>query len=133
MQTPPGLPRLTALNLYHLTAPAPQVAAAFAALAARVQAEGERGVAGYRFYLNEAQAQARAVVDYATPEAWLGHHDIAMPWPEMKALHGLARLAEVTFLGEVTPEIRAWIAGSSLTARVEEGFAPVAGFQRPQG
>lgn len=128
--TPCALPRLTALNLYRLTAPAPEVAAAFTALAARVRAEGEPGVIGYRFYLNPARAEARAVVDYASPDAWLGHHDIAMPWPEMKALHGLARLAEVTFLGEVTEEIRAWIAGSALTAEVIQDFHWTAGFQR---
>lgn len=126
----PALPRLTALNHYRLIAPAPNFVAAVAALAARVQAEGEPGVVGYRFHVNADLGEGRAVVDYATPEAWIGHHEIAMPWAEMKALHRVARLEEVTFLGEVTPAIRAWIAGSGLRAQVTEGFEAAAGFLR---
>jgi hypothetical protein len=123
-------PRLTALNLYRLTAPGPAFEAAVAALAARVQREGDPGVMGYRFYVNAAEGLGRAVVDYATPRAWIGHHEIAMPWPEMKALHGVARLQAVTFLGEVTPEILAWISGSGLAADIEYSFTFVAGWTR---
>ena len=52
-----------------------------------------------------------------------------MPWPEMTALHTVARLVELTFLGPLTPEIRAWLDGSSLTARINDGNAFAAGFR----
>lgn len=122
--------QLTVLNLYRLKASAASFTAATTALASRVEREGERGVLSYRFWVNEAEGTARAVIDYATPQAWIGHHDISMDWPEMKALHAVARLEDVTFLGPLTPEIRAWLAGSSLTAAVHDGFAPAAGFRR---
>lgn len=123
-------PALTVLNRYELSADPQSARAAFAALAARVEGEGHPGVLSYRFFVNDGSATARAVIDYAGPEAWIGHHDIAMAWPQMRALHGLARLAEVTFLGPVTPEILDWLAASPLTARVETGFTAAAGFRR---
>jgi hypothetical protein len=121
---------LTVLNLYALDGDPPAVRAAFAALAARVEREGHPGIRSYRFFVHDDQPIARAVIDYAGPSAWIGHHDIAMAWPEMRALHGLARLAEATFLGPFTPEMQAWLAGSGLTARIETGYSFVAGFQR---
>ncbi len=124
------LPELTVLNLYMLRNGAGPFTAAITALAKRVEAEGERGILSYRFFVAEDGTTARAVIDYATPAAWIGHHDIAMGWPEMRALHGVAELAEVTFLGKVTPEITEWINGSGLTADVHGGFAPAAGFSR---
>ena len=123
-------PQLTILNLYRLTASAAAFSDAVTALAGRVERDGEQGLLSYRFWLNEPGGSARAVIDYATPEAWIGHHDISMSWPEMKALHTVARLEEVTFLGPLTPEIRSWLAGSSLTATLHDGFAAAAGFHR---
>ncbi|MDZ4085787.1 MAG: hypothetical protein U1E69_03190 [Tabrizicola sp.] len=123
-------PHLTVLNLYRLKASAEAFTFAITALANRVEREGERGLLSYRFWVNEADGTARAVIDYATPQAWIGHHDISMGWPEMKALHTVAALEDVTFLGPLTPEIRTWLTGSSLTAKVHDGFAPAAGFRR---
>jgi hypothetical protein len=123
-------PQLTVLNLYRLKASAKAFTDAIAALASRVEREGEQGVLSYRFWVNEADGTARAAIDYAMPQAWIGHHDISMGWPEMKMLHAVAELEEVTFLGPLTPEIRAWLAGSSLTAKLRDGFAPAAGFRR---
>ncbi|HEY6919381.1 MAG TPA: hypothetical protein VI412_08970 [Tabrizicola sp.] len=123
-------PQLTVLNLYRLKASAETFTAAITALAGRVEREGERGLLSYRFWVNETDGTARAVIDYATPQAWIGHHDISMGWPEMKALHAVAGLEDVTFLGRLTPEIRAWLAKSSLTAKVHDGFVPAAGFRR---
>jgi len=123
-------PQLTVLNLYRLKGSAVAFTDAITALASRVEREGERGLLSYRFWVNEADGTARAVIDYATPRAWIGHHDISMSWPEMKALHAVAGLEHVTFLGPLTPEIRAWLAGSGLTATVHDGFAPAAGFRR---
>jgi hypothetical protein len=56
-----------------------------------------------------------------------------MGWPEMTELHSAAALAEVTFLGPLTPEIEAWIESSTLSARIRGGNGFAAGFQRPQG
>ncbi|MEY4695714.1 MAG: hypothetical protein RIT14_142 [Pseudomonadota bacterium] len=118
------------LNHYDLIGPPEAFGTAIAALAARVQAEGHPGLRGYRFYLNADAGRAQAVIDYADAAAWIGHHDQAMPWPEMRALHAVARLAEITFLGPVPPDIEAWLARSGLTARLVRGYRPVAGFQR---
>lgn len=122
--------QLTILTLYRLMADAGAFVAAITALAARVEREGERGVLAYRFWVNEAEGTARAIIDYATPQAWIGHHDISMAWPEMKALHGVATLFEVTFLGPMTEDIRFWLAGSGLKARVTDGFVAAAAFRR---
>jgi hypothetical protein len=121
---------LTILNTYTLRGSADDFTRAITALAARVEAEGERGLLSYRFFVNSEAGLARAVIDYATPEAWTRHHDIAMDWPEMKALHGVAALSRVTFLGPMTDEIRAWLDRSGLKAEVESGYVAAAGFRR---
>ena len=121
---------LTVLNLYTLTGDPGAARSAFAALAARVEREGHPGIRSYRFFVHDTDPTARAVIDYSCPSAWLGHHDLAMVWPEMRALHGLARLAEATFLGPFTPEMQAWLAKSGLSARLVTGFDPAGGFRR---
>lgn len=124
------MPELTILNHYVLKDSAAHFSAAITALAARVEHEGEPGVLSYRFFVNEAASSARAVIDYATPQAWIGHHDRSMLWPEMQALHQVATLAEVTFLGPLTEEIQALLAKSGLKAKVHSGFTLAAGFRR---
>lgn len=121
---------LTAVNSYTLAGPADGFTAATVALAARVEAEGHPGVLSYRFFVNAAEGTARAVVDYANADAWIGHHEIAMAWPEMKALHAAATLSDVTFLGALTAEIRDWLRASALKARIHEGHIFAAGFSR---
>ena len=121
---------LTVLNLYELKGSAGAFTRCIAALADRVRDEGAAGVLSYRFFVNEADGTARAVIDYADPQAWIDHHDIAMPWPEMTALHGVARLAEAIFLGPVPDAIRDWLARSQLTAALRMGYDPAAGFTR---
>ena len=125
--------RLTILNLYELKGTPEDFEIAVGALARRVKAEGHPGVLSYRFFVNASERTARGVVDYKDPDAWIGHHDIAMGWPEMTALHAAATLAEVIFLGPLTSEIQAWIASSALTARVRNGNLFAGGFQRPSG
>lgn len=122
--------QLTILNLYTLKASAAEFSAAISALAQRVEREGEPRVLAYRFWVNEGAGTARAIIDYATPGAWIGHHDISMSWPEMQALHRVAQLSDVTFLGPMTEEIRLWLAGSGLKAQITTGFAAAAGFRR---
>lgn len=125
--------RLTVLNLYRLNGPSAGFRQAIRPLVDRVQAEGARGILSYRFFVDEAQGLARGVIDYAGPQAWIDHHDISMGWPEMQGLHRAATLAQVTFLGPLTPEIRAWIGQSTLTADILSDNLFVAGFQRAQG
>lgn len=121
---------LTILNRYTLKSSAREFAAAIDALVTRVEAEGDPGILSYRFFVNEGDRTATGIIDYNSPRAWIGHHDIAMDWPEMKALHGVATLAEVTFLGPLTDEIRDWIANSTLTAHIRSGNHFASGFQR---
>lgn len=122
--------RLIVINLYELLATPEDFALAIRALASRVEAEGDPGVLSYRFFTNADEGRARGVIEYQDSDAWIGHHDIAMGWPEMTALHSVARLAEVVFLGPLTPAIRAWIDGSSLTARIRSGNGFAGGFRR---
>lgn len=102
---------------------------AVAALVARVRDEGHPGVRAYRFYRTTG-AEGRAVVNYASPEAWVGHHDMIMGWPEMAALRAAGELAEVQLFGEVTAAMRGWIARMGLGEKVREVGGPVAGFVR---
>jgi hypothetical protein len=122
-------PTLTILNTYTLRGTVADFTAAITALAARVEAEGHPGVLSYRFFVGH-QGTARAVIDYADPAAWIGHHDISMAWPEMQALHRTAQLSKATFLGPMTDDIRHWLARSGLQAEIESGYVAAAGFVR---
>ncbi len=121
---------ITVLNFYTLKGTAEQFQKAIASLAARVRDEGHLGVLSYRFFLNKTDNSARAVVEYKNAAAWIGHHEIAMDWPEMVALRAVASLDEVTFLGPFTVEIKTWIETSVLTARIHHGNDFAAGFRR---
>jgi hypothetical protein len=122
-------PGLTIFNEYTLMGTPEAFCAAVTALAARVEVEGHLGVSSYRFFVSD-DGLARAVIDYDSPAAWIGHHDIAMGWPEMQALHAVATLSDVTFLGPLTDEIAGWLEQSGLKAQIHRGFRTAAGFQR---
>jgi hypothetical protein len=102
---------------------------AVAALVTRVRAEGHPGVRAYRFY-RPTVAEGRAVVTYANPEAWVGHHDLIMGWPEMAALRAAGDLAEVMLFGEVTGAMRDWIGRMGVKDKVRMMGEPCAGFLR---
>lgn len=123
-------PALTVLNVYALKGTAADFRAAISALAARVLRDGHKGVLSYRFFVSDSQPIARAVIDYADAAAWIGHHEIAMGWPEMTALHKAAALQDITFLGEVPTAITDWLATSGLKADVHGGYSLAAGFRR---
>lgn len=125
-----ALPKLTVLIEYQLIGSEAAFRTAISKLVARVQTAGHPGVLSYRFFVNPGAASARAVVDYASPDAWIGHHDISMAWPEMTAMHQVARLTCVTFLGPLTTEIENWISGSNLNVQLDSGHDFAAGFQR---
>lgn len=121
------------VNRYALRAGAEAFIAAVGALAKRVEAEGHPGVLSYRFYCPEGAEEARAVVRYNGPDAWIGHHDIAMGWPEMLALRASADLVEVALHGPLTDAMTDWMARAGLLERVRHHGMAVAGFTRGPG
>ncbi len=102
---------------------------AVAALVLRVQTEGHPGVRSYWFFRPTAD-EGRAVVTYDSPEAWVGHHDRIMDWPEMAALRASADLADILLFGEITAPMRDWIDRMGVADRVRHQRQSVAGFRR---
>lgn len=117
-------------NTYRLKTDARTFELAIGRLVDRVERDGVEGVLSYRFYSNPMDTSARGIIEYRDPNAWIGHHDISMPWPEMAALHETAELVEVVFLGPFTSEIEDWIKTSALTARLVVGNGFASGFVR---
>jgi hypothetical protein len=103
--------------------------AAVTALAARVRDEGHPGILSYRFY-RPGLDEGRAVVTYADPAAWVGHHDLVMGWPEMVALRAAADLAEIMLFGPVSPAMQDWLDRMGVSGLVRHQGLPVAGFRR---
>jgi hypothetical protein len=124
----PAAAGVIAVNRYALR-DAAAFDAAVHALVARVRDEGHPGVTGYRFY-RPGPEEGRAVVTYADPEAWVGHHDRVMGWPEMAALRAAADLAEVLLFGPQSAAMQDWIGRMGLGGRVRAMGVPVAGFLR---
>jgi hypothetical protein len=102
---------------------------AVAALVARVRDQGHPGVRSYRFF-RPTPEMGRAVVTYDGPEAWVGHHDIIMGWPEMAALRRAADLAEIQLFGPVSDAMQDWIVRMGLAEKVRHQGLAVAGFDR---
>ena len=98
-------------------------------LVARVRLAGHPGVKSYRFF-GQGPKERRAVVVYDGPEAWVGHHDLIMAWPEMVALRAAARLARVDLYGPLTPPMQAWVDQMGLGSRLHHQGEAVAGFRR---
>lgn len=121
---------ITVINRYRLLSGQAAFLAAVTALARRVERDGHDGVLEYRFHLAEGTVWGRAVVRYRDPEAWVGHHDLAMGWPEMAAFRSVAELTEVSLFGPVSPAMRDWIDRMGLAARVRLHGESVAGFRR---
>ncbi|MCX7287654.1 MAG: hypothetical protein NTW20_08860 [Rhodobacterales bacterium] len=121
---------ITVFNRYRFLAPREKFLAAVAALAQRVEGEGHPGVLDYRFYLSAAKAEGRAVVRYRDADAWVGHHEIIMAWPEMAAFRAVAALEQVDLHGAITLAMRDWIDRMGLTDKVMSTGASVAGFGR---
>lgn len=119
---------ITVVNRYVLRDPA-GFEAAVTALAARVRDRGHPGVLRYRFY-RSAEGEGRAVVTYAGPEAWVGHHDLVMGWPEMAALRAAADLAEIMLFGPVSPAMQGWFDRMGVAGLVRHQGLPVAGVVR---
>ncbi len=123
-------PALTVLIDFDLLAPIEDVQLAIQSLAQRVKAEGGAGITGYRFYIDPAGQTARGVVDYTSAQAWIDYHEKAVHWPEMAQWRAAARLEGLTFLGDMAPEIRAWMAARGMTVPTRAGYDHAAGFLR---
>jgi hypothetical protein len=123
-------PGITVVNSYRITAGRDAFVAAVTALARRVQAEGHPGVLEYRFHCPTDSSKGHAVVRYRDPDAWVGHHDLAMGWPEMTALRASSDLVEIALFGPFTPSMQAWCDRMGLAAKVRHHGEPFAGFCR---
>jgi hypothetical protein len=103
--------------------------AAVAALANRVEREGHPGVLSYRFYRPSEQV-GKAVVSYARPEVWMGHHDLIVGWPETATVWAAGELTEIMVFGPVTDVMLAWLERAGMLGRLQHQGDPVAGFRR---
>ena len=119
---------VTVVNRYALR-DAGAFEASITALVARVRDEGNPGVLAYRFF-RAGPDQARAVVRYESPEAWVGHHDLIMGWPEMAAQRAAADLLEIELFGPMTAAMQDWIDRMGLGERLRHRGEAFAGFQR---
>lgn len=98
-------------------------------LVARVRLTGHPGVKSYRFF-GSGPKERRAVVVYEGPEAWVGHHDLIMAWPEMVALRAAARLARVDLYGPLTAPMQDWADRMGLDGKLRHQGEAIAGFRR---
>jgi hypothetical protein len=121
---------IAVVNRYRpLSGREPFLAAAHA-LAGRVEAEGHPGILSFRLYAPDGLEEARLVARYRDAEAWVGHHDLAMGWPEMAAFRAVAALERVELYGMVTGAMRDWIDRMGLEGRVWFAGPQWAGFGR---
>jgi hypothetical protein len=98
-------------------------------LVPRVRLQGHEGLRSYRFF-GSGPKERRLVAIYAGPDAWVGHHDLIMGWPEMVALRAGARLQRTDLYGPLTPPMRDWVDRMGLGAKVHHQGEAVAGFRR---
>jgi hypothetical protein len=98
-------------------------------LVARVRLSGHQGVRSYRFF-GSGPKERRLVAIYEGPEAWVGHHDLIMAWPEMVALRAAARLARTDLYGPLTPPMRDWVDQMGLGKKLRHQGEVIAGFRR---
>jgi quinol monooxygenase YgiN len=116
------------VNEYRLEATADEFVEAITALAARTEAEGERGVLRYQFYVDPDEGTAGATIVYSDAAAWLEHHRLAYTWPEMGALQATVELQRLTFMGPLNDEIEAM--ASTVPVPVVRYASLAAGFSR---
>jgi hypothetical protein len=121
---------IAVVNRYRLLSGREPFPAAAHALAGRVEAEGHPGILSYRFYAPEGLDEARLIARYRDAEAWVGHHDLAMGWPEMAAFRTVAALERVELYGTVTGPMRDWIDRMGLAERIWFAGPQRAGFGR---
>jgi hypothetical protein len=98
-------------------------------LVPRVRLQGHEGLRSYRFF-GSGPKERRLVSIYEGPEAWVGHHDLIMAWPEMLALRTAARLARTDLYGPISPPMQDWIDRMGLGRKLRQQGEAIAGFRR---
>ncbi len=98
-------------------------------LVPRVRLQGHQGLCSYRFF-GSGPKERRLVAIYDGPEAWVGHHDLIMAWPEMVALRAAARLARTDLYGPISPAMQDWIDQMGLGRKLRHQGEAIAGFRR---
>jgi hypothetical protein len=121
---------VSVVNTYRLTGDSAAFVAAARALALRVEREGHPGVRSYRFFCASGATEGQAAVTYDSAEAWVGHHDLIMGWPEMAALRAAADLVDIQLFGPVSPAMEDWIGRMGVAGMVRHRGEAVAGFRR---
>lgn len=102
------------VNEYDLTGDASSFVTAITALAERTKREGHPGVTAYRWYLNEEQLTAGAVIMYENAAARVGHHELAYQREEIAALQGAISPRRLVFMGAPSDEIKEWVGKANL-------------------
>jgi hypothetical protein len=98
-------------------------------LVPRVRLHGHKGLRSYRFF-GSGPKERRLVAIYERPEAWVGHHDLIMGWPEMVLLRAAARLARTDLYGPISPAMQVWIDQMGLGKKLRHQGEAIAGFRR---
>lgn len=98
-------------------------------LVPRVRLQGHPGLKSYRFF-GSGPKERRLVAVYEGPEAWVGHHDRIMAWPEMVALRAAARMARTDLYGPISAPMQAWIDAMGLGKKLRHQGEAIAGFRR---
>lgn len=121
-------PEIAVVNFYALRDPQ-GFDRAVRLLVPRVRLQGHEGVRSYRFF-GSGFKERRLVSIYEGPEAWVGHHELVMAWPEMVALRAAARLARTDLYGPLTPPMQAWVDQMGLGRKLCHQGEAIAGFRR---
>lgn len=121
-------PEIVVVNFYALRDPQ-GFDRAVRLLVPRVRLQGHEGVRSYRFF-GSGPKERRLVSIYEGPEAWVGHHELVMAWPEMVALRAAARLARTDLYGPLTPPMQAWVDQMGLGRKLCHQGEAIAGFRR---
>jgi hypothetical protein len=98
-------------------------------LVPRLRLQGHEGLRSYRFF-GSGPKERRLVAIYAGPEAWVGHHDLIMGWPEMVALRAGARLLRTDLYGPLTQPMMDWVTQMGLGTKLRHQGEAIAGFRR---
>jgi hypothetical protein len=98
-------------------------------LVPRVRLQGHEGLRSYRFF-GSGPKERRLVSIYEGPEAWVGHHDRIMAWPELIALRDAARLARTDLYGPLTPPMHDWVDRMGLGKKLRHQGEAISGFRR---
>lgn len=105
-----------------------EVVALISSTIARLEREGQPGLASMQFFADEGRRELAAVITFADPAQMLAHTAQISSWDEFRRFSAQIRLKELRIHGVVGPEVRAWI--SQFRGSVSVYERPVAAFFR---